>query len=268
MMVAFRQFVSHFPLVTFFILAYATSWSTVVPMNGSLLPHGPAIAALIVLGVTTGRRGLADLWRQTTHWRVAWIWYLVAPGIVVAYILSAFVVNFLLGATVTSTSHLQSSSAVLPIIVMLLLFGGQWEEPGWSGFALPRLQERFASRPVGLLLASLILGALRAGWHLPLVLYGAISWYDCLLYSFALQLLITWLYNRTNQSVPIVMLFHFMSNITVGLVRPLYAGSDWAQYNWLFIAFAWLVLLLIFSKAGAGLGWHIREDRIVFDSPG
>jgi hypothetical protein len=266
MMVAFRKFVSRFPLVTFFILAYAISWSTVIPMNGSILPQGPAIAALIVLGVTTGRRGLADLWRQITHWRVAWIWYLVAPGIVVAYFLLAFVASGLLGASIISTAHLQSLSAVLPVIMMLLLFGGQWEEPGWSGFALPRLQERFASRPAGILLATLILGALRAGWHLPLVLYGAIPWYDALLYSFALQFLITWLYNRTDRSVLIVMLFHLTSNITAGLVKPLYAGSDWAQYTWLFIVFAWLFVLVILSRAGASLGWRTGEDRIVVDS--
>ena len=265
-MVAFRQFVSRFPLVIFFILAYAISWSFVILFNGGILPQGPAIAALIVLGVTTGRRGLADLWRQITHWRVAWVWYLVAPGIVVTYILLAFVVNYLLGATIISTAHLQSSSALLPMIVLLLLFGGQWEEPGWSGFALPRLQERFASRPAGILLATLIVGALRAGWHLPLVLYGAIPWYDALLYSFAFQFTITWLYNRTNRSVLIVMLFHFTSNITVGLVKPLYAGSDWAQYTWLFTGFAWLIVLVILSRAGPGLGWRVHEDRMVVDS--
>lgn len=266
MMVAFRQFVTHFPLVAFFILAYAMSWSIVIPMNGGILPQGPAIAALIILGVTTGRSGLADLWRQITHWRVAWVWYLVAPGIVVTYLLLAFVVNYLLGAIIISTDHLRSWSTLLPMIVLLLLFGGQWEEPGWSGFALPRLQERFASRPGGILLATLIVGALRAGWHLPLVLYGAIPWYDALLYSFALQFTITWLYNRTNRSVLIVMLFHLTSNITVGLVKPLYTVSDWAHYTWLFIVFAWLIVLVILSEAGIGLGWRTHEARVVIDS--
>jgi len=53
-----------------------------------------------------------------------------------------------------------SSAAALP--------GGMWEEPGWSGFALPRLQERYTGRRLGLLEASLMLGALRAAWHIPL----------------------------------------------------------------------------------------------------
>ncbi len=43
--------------------------------------------------------------------------------------------------------------------------------------------------------------------------------------------------------------------------------SDWVQYTWLFIVFAWLIVLVILGGAGAGLGWRIREDRIVFDSP-
>ena len=44
---------------------------------------------------------------------------------------------------------------------------------GWTGYALPTLQERLASRPLA---ASLILGALRSVWHLPLVISGAVPW--------------------------------------------------------------------------------------------
>lgn len=29
-------------------------------------------------------------------------------------------------------------------MIILLLMGGIWEEPGWTGYAFPRMRERFA----------------------------------------------------------------------------------------------------------------------------
>ena len=249
-MTTFRQFVTRNSLVIFFVLAYAISWSSVVPMNGSILPWGPAIAAVIVLGITSGRRVLSDLWRQMTRWRVGWVWYLVAPGLVLLYTLVAFLVARLLGATVTSTTGMSVSAASLTILQLLIL-GGQWEEPGWSGFALPRLQGRFTNRPV---LASLVLGALRAGWHLPLVVYGHIPWYDFVFFGLGFQFLITWQYNRTRGSVLIVMLFHFTSNLMGAFLNSRFTGSDLTLFYGLFIAFAWLVVIAILFKDGMSLG--------------
>jgi membrane protease YdiL (CAAX protease family) len=47
-----------------------------------------------------------------------------------------------------------------------LLGGPLGEEPGWRGYALPRLQTA-----LGPVRSSLILGLLWTGWHLPLFLY-------------------------------------------------------------------------------------------------
>jgi hypothetical protein len=248
-----RQFVSRYSLVIFFVLAYAISWSSVIPMNGAILPWGPAVAAVIVLGIASGRRGLSELWQQMTRWRVGWVWYLVAPGLVLLYTLVAFVVARLLGATAANSAGLTVSAALMTILQLLIL-GGQWEEPGWSGFALPRLQTRFAGRPSGILLASLILGVLRAGWHLPLVLYGHIPWYDLVFLPMAFQFLITWQYNRTRGSVLIVMLFHYTSNLMGAFLNSRFTGSDLTLFYGLFIAFAWLVVFAILLKEGKGLG--------------
>jgi len=253
-MSAFRQFVSRYQLALFCVLTYAISWSIVIPMEGRVWPQGPAIAAIILLAIVAGRRGLSNLWRQVTRWRVPWIWYLVAPGMVIAFHLGAFVLNLLLGATVTHTSHLQLGS-IVTLVAQLLLLGGQWEEPGWSGYALPYLQKRFANRALpGLLLATLITGAIRIVWHLPLVLYGHIPWYDFLLFSIALQIMISWLYDRTEGSVLIVILFHFSSNVVAGIMLPLFTGLDQARHWWLFTALAMLIALVIIAHS-----WYVSR---------
>jgi len=247
-----RQFVADNSLVIFFILTYILSWALVFQLQGSLLPHGPMLAAIIVLAVTVGRRGLADFWKRLTHSRVSWIWYMIAPGIIVLIHFFATVLNLLLGATIIFT-NLNSWSTIGLLIVQFLLLGGEWEEPGWSGFALPRLQERFAGYPGGMLIASLILGALRAVWHIPLVIYGHIPWYDMLFFSFAMQFLISWVYNRSGGSLPIVMLLHLASNFFFALTRPLFTGADTIRYSWLFIVAAWLIVLLIYRLPGLKL---------------
>jgi len=243
---ALRRLVSRHQLVLFYVLAYVLSWASAIPTDGSLLPHGPALAAIIVLAIVAGRRGLAGLWRQVAHWRVPWAWYLAAPGIVGAFHLGALGLNLLFGATVAGTSHLESWPAVGAVLVELLLFGGLWEEPGWTGYALPRVLGPSAHRPVFWLLAAvLIAGVLRAVWHLPLVLYGHLPWYDFLFYNLALQFVITWLYLGTRGSVLVVMLFHLASNVVFRLMSPLFAGADATRYWGLFIACAWGAVLAV-----------------------
>ena len=56
---------------------------------------------------------------------------------------------------------------VLEFLHVFLLTGGINEEPGWRGFALPRLQARY---PV--IVSVLIVWIFWAAWHLPLDLAG------------------------------------------------------------------------------------------------
>ena len=55
-------------------------------------------------------------------------------------------------------------AAFLPSLLQTALFFGGNEEPGWRGFALPRLQDRFS--PVR---STLVLGAVWAPWHAPIL---------------------------------------------------------------------------------------------------
>jgi membrane protease YdiL (CAAX protease family) len=240
---AVRKAVSRHPLTWFVIAAYALSWWSIPFADGAILPYGPFIAAVLILAITKGRSGLAELLRRMTSWRGGWIWLLIAPSLVLLYLILAFAVNLLLGASISQTAHLSSFG---PTFLTLLLLGGLWEEPGWTGFALPLLQERNASRPLGLLKASLIMGLIRAGWHLPLMISGAIPWFDVVFFSMAFQFLISWLFNRTGGSVLIPMLFHLTSNVVGGgIMVPLFSGPDYDRYYILFVVLAWLPALVL-----------------------
>jgi hypothetical protein len=237
-------FLKRYAIVLFFPLAYLLSWwSVLVPQaHGGILPHGPAFAALILIALTEGRAGLSAWWKRITNWRVNWIWYLAAPAILIAFHFGGGLINLLLGATLQPIEL----ATLWPSVILLLFLGGQWEEPGWTAYALPKLQEIFAGRP---LLASAILSVLRATWHLPLMVSGAIPWYDVVFLSIAFQFMISWLYNRTNGSAWIVILFHFTSNILGVVTHQLFTGTDWTRHYILFIAVAFVSTAVLIANS-------------------
>lgn len=228
-----KNFIQRNEMALFFLLMYLLSWWSVPLMSGALIPQGPAFAAVILLALTMGRTGLRTYWKQLTQWRAGW-WYLIAPLIIISYTGIAFVINLMSGATLMETPHWLS----LGVFVQLFFFGGQWEEPGWTGYALPRLEERFANRSNGQWIAALVLGVFRAIWHLPLFLGGKLYWFDIFMFSFAMQIIIAWLYHRSGRSVPAVMLFHLTSNVLGATMFPVFAGADRLMFYALFMSLA------------------------------
>ncbi len=104
---------------------------------------------------TEGKPGIYRLLRRLVLWQVGWLWYLLVligvPAIVV--------LGFLTLPGAMASLHLSSFPqlvAFFPIFLLLEIFtSGLAEEPGWRGFALPRLQDRF-----GPLSGTVILGLL------------------------------------------------------------------------------------------------------------
>ena len=250
-----QQFFTRYRFPLFFLLSYLLSW-WLVPTGLGMLPQGVAFAALIVIALTAGRAGLREWWHRLTNFRAGW-WYLVGPAILAGSLLAAFVVNLLLGASVRGGLQFP-----IEVVVMLLIFGGEWEEPGWTGYALPALQKRYASVPNGALIATLVLGIFRGVWHLPLVLVGAIPWYDAVLLTpLVFQPIISWLYNKTGGSVPAVMVFHYASNLFSAIVSPVFAGPDKELYRILYYAFGFLAALVIAWKTQFKFGWRGEQDQ-------
>ena len=97
-----------------------------------------------------------------------------------------------------------------------IIYGGLSEEPGWRGFALPRLQAKFSP-----LVSSLILGVIWSVWHAPARFWGiewgieATSLSDTLV-EWVLIVLVTvifaWFYNRTKGSILVTALVHSAMN--------------------------------------------------------
>ena len=234
-----KNFFNRYGLILFFPLTYLLSWWIVPLLNGGLFPQGPAFAAFILVALTAGRQGLRAYWRQITNWRAGW-WYLVAPLIVIGYEGIAFVLSLMSGAKLAGLPHLSMGT-----FMMLVLFGGQWEELGWTGYALPRLRERFANRSNGSLIAVLVLGVFRALWHLPLFLYGKMDWFDIFIFSFSFQIIIAWLYDRSGESVPVVVTLHFVSNIMGAAMPFVFLGADQVMFRFLFVAVASIFALML-----------------------
>jgi CAAX protease family protein len=226
------------PLVTFFVVAYGLSWSTAIVhlITGSgppLVSCGPALAAILVLSLTVGRSGVSALFRSMVQWRVGARWWAVALLAPVVLTGAAAGLNLALGAPTPSGDELSAWTNVLPVALFILLvpvFGGAWEEPGWRGFALPRL---LGDRSP--LVASLVLGVLWAGWHVPLLLTGGQHWSDLILVVLG-TVVFTWLFQSAGASLLVAMVFHALNNAVSGeYVSQWFDGADSTRQSWLLV---------------------------------
>ena len=168
----YRDWIARHPVVTFFVGAYTFSWLLwLAPAFGL---RGPAGAVLLYAGVFGPALVAATLTRLSGGSLRAWFgelvrfrasarWYAVVIGfpiLLVAATVGAFLVT---GGAIDTSLLGERLVGYLPLLIIWTL-AGVGEEPGWRGFALPRLQERLS--PIG---ATLVLGVLWALWHLPLL---------------------------------------------------------------------------------------------------
>jgi membrane protease YdiL (CAAX protease family) len=240
---AIKSFVKHHPLVTYFVLAYALTWMLAPLLTISLLLGVaglmmPAVAAIVVIAMTEGKPGLKSLWQRLKLWRVGLRWYVVALGLPV--LLSAIVValSILLGAPAQVEF---SSVSLLTLIVFVLVVG---EEIGWRGYALPKLLQSHSA-----ITASVILGVLWGGWHLPtFFLPGApqagIPFVAFLLFTTGASILFTWLYLHTGGSLLIATLFHGAINSFGFVNSALDPASRWWLTGAVYVAAALLVSII------------------------
>jgi membrane protease YdiL (CAAX protease family) len=121
-----------------------------------------------------------------------------------------------------------------------VVYAGLSEEPGWRGFALPRLQAKFNP-----LVSSVILGAIWAVWHAPGKFGGidASSLSDTLtewVLIVIVTILFTWLYNRTKGSILVTALIHPAMNTTGAFMN--------ASLGALLFLFLFMLFVIVLDK--------------------
>lgn len=152
------------PLVGFFVLAFAFSWLVVIvsavlglpaPAVIAITTVGPSFAAVVMTALLDGRPGLRRLIRRMTLRHVGIRWYLIALlGIPLVYLLATLVLPG--HGNVHPVPPVPWLVEYVIIMTAGAVIGGPlFEEPGWRGFALPRLQAQ-----LGPLAGTLVLGAL------------------------------------------------------------------------------------------------------------
>ena len=257
-----KNLIKKTPLIAFFILAYLITWSLEIPaaffpgwpgVLTFLNTLGPAISAMIVVGVVAGSEGVRHLLEPLKKWRVGFIWYLVVLlGPLLTMIISIILYGLSdSGSGTPGVINLFSlfGKQILPLILIffyqfIIIWG---EEIGWRGYALPKLQKKM--HPI---IASLILGLLWGFWHLPLF------WFDgsvhqqmglpfFILATIGYSILYTWIYNGTRGSLLLICLLHAANNTTVSFTmlffkpiieEPLFSLGVLAIFNLLVILFA------------------------------
>lgn len=183
---------------------------------------GPITSAFVVTAIADGRPGLRRWAARLVRWRVPARWYLLV--LVAVPVVGVLATLPLPGAwTGLRAPTTEVLLTYLPLLVLQCLTTGVAEEPGWRDFAQPRLQDRF-----GPLTGSLILGPLWGMWHAPLFFTEWAGWPDVSWLMVAefvgsavlLSIVMTWLFNRTGESLPVVLLFHANINTIYSLVWP------------------------------------------------
>jgi len=219
-------------LFAFFALAYGLSWAWAIPLaaTASIVRRGhgwpthypslvaPAVAAIVVIGRTQGRPGLADLARRALRWRVGVRWWCVAIS-PAAFLAVALLVSRAMGEQLPSLADFGQFSGtptigVLGAFLLITCVGSAGEEIGWRGYALPELQRRCSP-----LKGTLVLAVLWYLWHLPqfFVLatfrdFSPTEYVGMCIGLICGAVVLTWLHNRSGCSVLLVIVWHGVYN--------------------------------------------------------
>lgn len=269
---------ARYPLTSFFVMAYAFTWIVWVPwvlgqdgagllpikisqaasgyLNAAAILAGPTVAALIMTGTIEGRAGVRTLLGRLVLWRVGIRWYLFALlGVPLIMVVGTMIYSGELPKLGALGGLSFLPSYLLSFLLVVVLGGPLFEEIGWRGFALPRMEGLH-----GPLVASLILGVLWALWHLPEFLVpswaassggGGISGIILFtLTALTFTFVITWVFNNTRASILIAILVHASIDTFSETLGAIFPAKAVASAFPMMIGFGVLAVVLIVLTRG------------------
>jgi membrane protease YdiL (CAAX protease family) len=255
-------------IILFFVLTFLISWSFMIPWargpqpadSFPLIPagYGPFLAAVIVIWISKGRTELR-------HW-LGKVFRLRIP--VILYLAGAFLLPFVVGGLQYGLYRILGGDPdfstanpwnlyVANLVLIFLLYGGN-EEPGWRGFALPVLLERFHP-----LLASIVLGVIHSAWHLPLMSHYGTTFGWFLFNVIPLTVVLNWFYLKSHRSVIPVMLLHAGTNAIGNYVpTPMVVLSGFGTEMFLRGSVYWMMAIVIIILTKGRLGADSKNTQL------
>jgi uncharacterized protein len=252
-----KNFLVRRPMLSFYLMSCAFFW-TLLLLFGTLVVGAlhvdpsvqpwtvwivtilgswmPSLSAAIVVQATQGPDAVADLFARVVRFKLPVRWYLAS--LLPLGVVALAVLGYRLSGGAPEGSTPLTATVWFYLLVINLLTGPTGEEPGWRGFALPRLLERYSP-----LKAGLINGLMWSFWHLGMWLVAsAYSGTTLLVYILAftvtlvaVNLLMVWIYLHVPYSLVPMVITHFSFNLGAELVFPgaLGLGAMLPLFGWL-----------------------------------
>lgn len=229
-----RRFARAHPIVTFYVLAFGISWAGYVPLFGRewgisvfgsrlwlgllVLPAmGPALAAWVAGGLAGDAGGGLARLGASLRVPVGWGWWVGALAGPAGLLALANLISRAVWPGGRADGQ-AASGMEMAAVLGVSLCANFWEEVGWRGFALVRLQRRY--QPV---VAAGIVGVLWALWHAPLLVLPGSSMAGLPVGPWSAgtmshSVILAWLFNRTRRNLGVVTVFHVSLNVLANVL--------------------------------------------------
>jgi len=263
-------FVKKHQVAIYFVLTLAISWlgifllagpsgimgsdqiSAVSPLSYIAAIAGPSVAGILMIALVDGKAGFSELRSRLGKWRFGIRWYLFAlilAPVLILVILLGLSINSPVFLPVILTSN--DLTTLLVSGVTMGLFVGFFEELGWTGYAIPKLRQRYST-----LITGLITGLVWGAWHFPMFLASAVNsdfspslLLTVQLFSFlpVYRVLMVCLYEHT-KSLFATILMHAPLAASQLILIPTISDASVVMFDILFAFALWSVILVIFVK--------------------
>lgn len=205
------DFIKRHQVSTYFALVFIISWGGILLVIGgpggipgtteqtkALFPFvflamiaGPSLASILLTGIVDGRAGLRELFLRQCRWIVKIRLY-GAALLITPLLLTMILAALTLISPVFMPGIFTAGDKVtlLGLSIAAGLTAGFFEELGWTGFAVPKMQLHHSAFATGIML-----GVIWAIWHLLADFWGGYAAYGTLYiphFLFWLVALVLW----------------------------------------------------------------------------